>query len=378
VKMFSIAFNLKTWWLSCPALALVLCVGCSSGLENSPGAAVGTQPETSLGQSKVRFRNPEMAARYEAAKTAPRDFKPVYAYAKAVSDASLASLVDPSCGGCAEGAVRYKQRSELEPHYWPIIEDALSMLEVLGKVLGLTAEQVDSLIATKGRLLWLAGRSVEEQNLIDDYARAHPDAVAVVRRRLELLREAGDSSALASQCARSRAKTASASEAARQDLLTACVAFHPGNREGRSDLLDYGKYLPDLTLAEDGVYRTGLVQRCVEKVGDEESRCAEACACEDKDGGKPPVAKCKRTCGGCRSETAAKLRLCKKVADAPPAVARAPQTKPSAAEGGRKPKSAPVKSTPPPKLAPAWSEPGKAAPRPKKVDDGSGPKQVEL
>ena len=367
VKMYGFALNLKRRRLACPTLALVFGIGCSSGLDNTQGSYVRKPPAAKPGQSSIRFRNPEMAALYNAAKTAPRSFEPVYTYAKAVADVSLASLVDPRCGACVEGAVRYKQRSELEPHYWPIIEDALSMLEALGKVSGLAAEQMDPLVAAKGRLLWLAGRSVEEQNLVDDYARAHPDAVAVIRLRLELLREAGDAVSLASQCARSRAKTESAPEAARVDLLTACVAFHPGNKEGRSDMLEYGKYLPNLSPAEDGIYRTNLVQRCVEKVGDEKVRCAEACACEDEDSDKPPTAKCKRTCGGCRNETAQKLHLCKKVADAPPVVVRAPQPKP-----------APVKSAPPPKLAPAWSVPAETTPQPKKVESGKGPKQLEL
>jgi hypothetical protein len=360
--MLSFALNLKKRRLACPTLVFVLGVGCSSGLDNRQGSAVRTRPEAKLGQSTISFRNPEMAARYQAAKAFPRSFDPVYDYAKAVADASLASLVDPSCEACAEGAVKYKRRSEIEPHYWPIIEDALSMLEALGKVPGLSAEQMDPLVATKGRLLWLAGRSVEEQNLIDEYARAHPDAVAVIRRRLELLREAGDATASASQCVRSRAKMESAPEAARVDLLTACVAFHLGNKEGRSDLLHYAMYLPNLSTAEDALYRANLVQRCVEKVGDEEKRCAQACACEDKDSGKQPTAKCKRACGGCHDETAQKLRLCKKVGEAPPVAARAPQPKTAPAESASRPKTAPAKS----------------APRPKKVDNGTGPKPLEL
>jgi len=362
VKMFSFALNLKKRRLACPTLVLVIGVACSPGLDNRQGSAVRTRPEAKLGQGTIRFRNPEMAALYQAAKASPRSFAPVYVYAKAVADISLASLVDPSCGACVEGAVKYKQRSELEPNYWPIIEDALSMLETLGKVPDLAADEVDPLVATKGRLLWLAGRSVEEQNMVDDYARAHPDAVAVIRRRLELLREAGDASAMESQCARSRAKTESAPAAARVNLLTACVAFNPGNREGRSDLLDYAKYLPNLSAAEDAVYRTNLVQRCVDKVGDEGTRCAQACACEEEASDKPPAAKCKRACGGCRSEAAQKLRLCKKVADAPPVVVRPAQPKTAPGESASRPKTAPARS----------------AHRPRKVDDGKDLQKVEL
>ena len=367
MRVLRLASNRKQLRPAWPTLVLVFAVGCSSAVDNRPRSDVRRAQVAKPPQGEIRFRSPEMAARYQAAKAAPRDFDAVYTYAKAVTDASLASLVDTSCASCTGGLPKYKQRSEIEPHYWPIIEDALSMLEALGKVLGLTAEQTDPLVATKGRLLWLAGRSVEEQNLIDDYARSHPDAVAVIRRRLELLREAGDAAGMESQCARSRARTEAAPDAARVDLLTACVAFHPGNKAGTSDVVNYATYLPNLSPAEDALYRTNLVQRCVEKVGDEEARCAEACACEDKDSGKPPTAKCKRACGGCRNETAQKLHVCKKVGDAPPVVVRAPQPKP-----------APAKSAPLPKPAPAWSVPAKSAPQPKKVDTGTGPKPVEL
>ncbi len=227
------------------------------------------------------------------------------------------------------------------------------MLETLGGVPGLPAEQMDLVIAAKGRLLWLAGRSMEEQNLIDDYAHAHPSAVAVVRRRLELLREAGDGSAIESQCTRSRAKTASAPEAARMSLLTACVAFHPNNSEGRSDMLDYATYLPNLSPAEDALYRTSLAERCVAKVGDEGTRCGQACACEDKDSGKAPTTKCKRACGGCRNDLSEKLLACKKLGEPPPPPAATPirATRPK----GTRPKAAPAPSGP--KTAPLWTPP---------------------
>jgi hypothetical protein len=327
VKMLRLALNLHKRRLACPTLVIVFAVGCSSGLDNRQGSDIGPEPETQLGHSKIRFRNPEMAAKYAAAKTSPRSFDPVYAYAKAVTDACLASLVDTNCEACAEGTVKYRQSSELEIQYWPIIEDALSMLEVLGNVSGLAAAQMDPLVATKGRLLWLAGRSAEEQTLVDDYARAHPDAVAVIRRRLELLREADNAAASESQCSRSRTRMESAPEEARLALLTACVALHPGNTEGRSDLMGFAEYLPELSAAEDALYRMNLAQRCVEKVGDEETRCAQACACVNKDSGKQPTAKCKRACGGCRKETAQRLRICKRIGEAPRMTARAPRPK---------------------------------------------------
>jgi hypothetical protein len=339
VKMLGLALNPKKCRLACPTLVMVFGIGCSPGLDNRQGSDIGAEQEAQLGQNKIRFRNPEMAAKYDAAKAAPRSFDPVYAYAKAVTDACLAPLVDSGCKACAEGAVKYKQSSTLEIDYWPIIGDALSMLEALENVPGLAAQQMDPLVATKGRLLWLSGRSAEEQTLIDAYAHAHPDAVGVVRRRLELLREAGDAAASESQCARSRAKTESASEAARLDLLTACVALHPGNTDGRSDLMGYAEYLPNLSTAEDALYRGNLVQRCVEKVGDEEARCTQACACTDKDSGKQPTAKCKRACGGCHNETAQRLRVCKSIGEAPHATVRASRPKTSPAKDSPRPKS---------------------------------------
>jgi hypothetical protein len=299
-----------------------------------------------------------MDALYKAAKASPRSFGPVYAYAKVVTDVCLASLADPSCQTCGEGALRYKRRSELEPRFWPIIDEALAMLDGLGKVLGLTDEEVDTLTATKGRLLWLAGRSAEEQPMIDEYASARPDAVAVIRRRLEILRESGDTVSLEAQCVRSRAKTESSPAAARADLLSACVALHPRNLQGRSDLMEYAKYLPNLTNAEETIYRKYLVQRCEARTSDEEAQCAEGCGCDDAEAGKLS-GKCKRACATCRSEKAQRLRICKKITDAPSAVVHAPRPSP-----------APAVSAPRPR--------GPDAPPRPKVDTGRGPKPMEL
>jgi hypothetical protein len=359
------AATLKLRRLVCPTLVLVLYVGCASSVDNRPASR--TRLATKAGQSKAKFRNPEMDALYKAAKASPRSFDPVYAYAKTVSDACLGSLVDTRCQTCGEGAPRYKPRSELEPQYWPIIEEALSMLDTLGKVVGLSPEEVDKLLAAKGRLLWLAGRSVEEQPMIDDYAQAHPDAVAVIRRRLELLRESGDAVSMEAQCARSRAKTESSPDAARVDLLTACVALHPRNTQGRSDLLDYPKYLPNLTTAEENLYRQNLVERCEARAGDERAQCAEGCACDDKDSDEKPTAKCKKACARCESEMAQRARLCKKITDAPSAVAHAPR-----------PTSAPAPAGPPPKrLPPAKFIQDDNTPKLKR-DTGKGLKPMEL
>jgi hypothetical protein len=57
----------------------------------------------------------------------------------------------------------------------------------------------------------------------------------------------------------------------------------------------------------------------------------------DKDSGKQPTANCKRACGSCRNEMAQRLRLCKKIGEAPHATIRAPR-----------PKTAPAKRSPRP------------------------------
>jgi hypothetical protein len=361
--MLAAAANLNRRRLAGPLLAVVLCLGCSSGLDNQPAPP----PRSKRVQTQPRFRSPEMDAMYKAAKASPHSFDPVYSFAKAVADACLASLAF-KCDACGEGAMRYKQRSELEPHYWPIIEEALSMLDVLGKTAELAApDRVDQLIATKGRLLWLAGRSLEEQTMIDDYAKAHPDAVAVIRRRLELMREASDIAGAEAQCNLARAKTESSPEPARVDLLTACVALHPRNTNGRSDLLDYPKYLPHLTENEEDIYRKSLVDRCEAKADDEESACAEGCGCQEKEGAEPPTGKCKKACARCRSEKSQRIRLCKKITEAPSAVPRPP--KPSAAPT---PAVAPPKRLPPPTVGPSEN-----APKVKR-DTGKGLKPMEL
>ncbi|MBN2573692.1 MAG: hypothetical protein JXP73_03940 [Deltaproteobacteria bacterium] len=344
-----------------PPLVLVLGVACSPALDNRQRPRADDEVE--LGESNITFRNPDLAARYKAAKAAPNNFEAVFAYVKPVADTCMASLVDERCEGCGEGAVRYKRRSELDPHLWPIIEDARSMLEDIENVPGLGLEQMDQLVATKGRLLWLAGRSMEEQTLIYDYARTHPAALAVVRRRLELLRESRDDSALESQCARSRAKMKSASEAARLELLTGCVAFHPDNTHGRSDLLEFANYLPNLAKEEEQLYRSYLVRRCEEKVNEESASCARDCACDDKPGDKKQSAKCKRTCRNCQNETAQRMRMCQEVGEVAP--------EPAAPSAARR-KGAPA--------ARRKGRPGKHAParRKKAVDPGSGPQQAVL
>jgi hypothetical protein len=347
--------------LAWTTLVLVLGAACSPVLKKRPGSDEAT---AEVERPRLRFRSQALAAKHEAAKASPQSFEPVFTYTRAIADLCLASLVDKRCASCEGGPVRYKRLSELDPHNWPFIEDALSMIEVLTNVPGLDATQMDQAVALKGRLLWLGGHSTDEETLIDGYALTHPDAVAVVRRRLELLRDDGDVTELQSQCARSRARMTSAPEAAHIDLLAACVELNPDNRDARADSLDYAQYLPNLSPAEDQLYRTYLVRRCLEMVGDEESRCAESCACNDKPGGRHPTAKCKRGCRDCRSETDQKVRVCKQLGEAPPA----PRPKAAPARTHRR-KAAPA-SAPRPKGAPVR--------RPKPVAPGAEPQQAVL
>jgi hypothetical protein len=302
-------------------LVLVLSAACSASLDNRKGAASSDDGfRSSERQGKLKFPDEDMAAKYKAAKASPNSFEAVSTYGRAVALFCLASLVDTSCTSCEDALPTYRPRSELNTNYWPIIEDVLPMLEPFLNDKGLDEEHIELVVEVKGRLLWLAGRSLDEQTLIDSYALAHPKAVLVVKRRLELLRESGDVSLSESQCSRSRARMKTAPESARVDLLTSCVALHPDNSHARSDITDYANYLPNLAGDEDTLYRTYLAQRCVEKVGDADSRCAEACACENKSAGKSASATCRRKCSACRKENAKYLQVCRDLG--PPAAPR--------------------------------------------------------
>lgn len=291
------------------------------------------------GGSGLRFPSQEIAAKHKAAKVSPQNVEVALDYGRSVVLFCLASLLDTSCTSCEGDLPVYRARSELNTAYWPVIEDALTVLEPFMEGHKLEAGQMDLLVEVKGRLLWLAGRSSEEQTIIDSYALAHPTAMAIVKRRLEILRDAHDAYFFESQCTRSRSRMRSAAEADRLDLLTSCVALHPNNGEARSDPEAYATFLPNLSPDEAALYRTHLVQRCTERVGDEGARCAEACACEAKDAGKSPTAKCKRACGSCRNETAQEILACRKLGEV------APDPVPAQVRRGRG-KSSPVAVSP--------------------------------
>jgi hypothetical protein len=368
VESRRLTLNPKQCWLANATLVLVLGASCSSALGQRPKGDDDTDLLDTPGSSKVRFPNQDLAAKHKAAKASPQKFDPVFDYARTVSVFCLGSLVDTTCASCDDGQVKYKPRSDLNPHYWPIIEDVLSMLDPLMQVKELDAVQMEQLVTAKGRLLWLAGRSSEEENLIDLYAHAHPDAVAVVKRRLELLREERDVVSSESQCTRSRARMKSAPEAARLELLTSCVALHPANSGGKSDPPDYKKYLPNPAPDEESLYRTHLVQRCVEDLGDQDAPCTEACACTDNASDKQSTATCKRTCQDCRSTTEQQIRACKALGTPAPAPAAARARTP-------RPKAAPVSR---PQIAPAPRPKTAPASQPKVVDPNTGPQQAVL
>ena len=132
-----------------------------------------------LGEGKLRLPNQQVTAKYKAAQAAPQSFAPVYAYARIVADFCLGTLEDKRCDSCESDLPRYRRRSELNPHIWPLIEDALTSLDGITNLPEGGSPEMDELTALRGRLLWLAGRSTEEQSLIDGYAFTHPDAVAV-------------------------------------------------------------------------------------------------------------------------------------------------------------------------------------------------------
>jgi hypothetical protein len=305
-------------------VVLAITANCSSALDNKPSTdTVATGQSRGPAEVKLRFPKPELAAKHDLAKAAPNDYDAVFAYAKGVADFCLASLVDKGCASCSDSHVKYKPLSELNPFYWPIIEDVLVLLTELRQDKGLVSEQMEPLIAVSERLLWLAGRSTEGETLIEDYARAHPDALAVVKRRLELLHESGNVAASESQCARSRARMKSALEAARLELLRSCVALHPSNSERKDDPPDFALYLPRPATDEEQLYRTHLVQRCVADLGDIAGRCDQACACEDKQ----QLSACKRGCRDCRNEMNQEMRGCQRFGGSPAVAGAAHQPK---------------------------------------------------
>jgi hypothetical protein len=307
-------------------LLLALVAGCSSALDNQPPAA-DAGPPRKLSDGKLKLPTPELSSKHDAAKAEPESLAPVLAYAKAVTDHCLTLLSDAKAGAAEKD--KAKHLAEPDPDTWLLIEDAMTRLDGLMKVKSLDAAQVGQVVVAKGRLLWIEGRGADEEALIAEHALAHPELIAVVRRRLELLREAGDVKDAEIQCARSRVRLRGAADAVRLELLTTCVALHPDNADGKSNPPDYTKFLPAASKAEQKLYRKHLVQRCVEDLGTRESRCGEACGCKARP--KSERAACKQACTNCRVETAQKIRECKHAGTPAPARAARAKGKPGKA-----------------------------------------------
>ena len=299
---------------------IVCCIApwasCLPGLRGQPRPpATAEETRTVSTQPEPKLPTPDLERKHEAAKRSPQDFDVVLAYAKELSDYAAASLVDVRCGSaCASGPVKHKPASALDGDCRRLIEEALPMLDALMSVQGLSWERMGRWAALKGRLLGLSGRTDDEQTLIDGYALQHPDAVPVIRRRLELLREAGDAKESVAQCNRSRSSLRLAAGQDRLELLIVCVSLHPANKEGRSDPLNFAKYLPRMTRGEKRLYRKHMRECCTrEPVSAEASPCALLCACAPPTAGKS-TGECKKACRGCRKQANARRRACKEYA----------------------------------------------------------------
>jgi hypothetical protein len=293
--------------LARPALLLIIAAGCSSALDNQP-APPDAGPEKPV-DTRLKLPNQDLTDKRAAAQASSEKFEPVFAYAKGVVDYCTAALAEKD----AATKGKPKAMAEPDPNTWLLIEDARGSVDKLMESKGLASAQIQQLVVAKGHLLFLAGRGADEEAMVAEYALGHPDALVVVKRRLELLREASDAKDAEVQCAHSRVKLKSAPDAVRLDLLTACVALHPDNAEGKSDPPDYTQFLPSPSKAEQRLYRKHLIARCIENVGDRQARCKDACGCSAKGFAKDKRAECKKNCVNCRVETAQKIRDCKKI-----------------------------------------------------------------
>ena len=293
------------------ALLAVLGAGCPLPFGRNPAAtpAPAGQPP----KAELRFPSHELAEKYDAAKAYPQSFEAVYTYAKALADHCQGMLVDTSCGAyCAGGPVKYKPASALDADNRLLVENALPKVDVLMNTPGHSWAQMGQLVAVKARLLGFHGRGADERALVDQYAAEHADAFPVVRRRLELLRDAGDARESESQCSRSRGGMKSAPEEARIEILTTCVALHPDNQGGKDDPPDYAKYLPKLASDEQRLYRRHMARRCEQDSDSHEAHCSRICVCDDRPWDKKYTAHCKEVCKGCKEQAVEKVKACKK------------------------------------------------------------------
>ena len=305
----------RNYLIAAAALLTVAGAACSMPFGPRSGAATGGAPTPAVQPPKqdLKFPNHDLAAMYDAAKASPQDFDAVHSYAKALAAYCQGALVDANCGPyCAGGRVRYKPASALDPDLVTLVENALPKLDALMSTPAISWAQMGQWVAVKGRLLGLHGRAAEEKTLIDDYALQHPEALPVVRRRLELLREAQDTKESEAQCTRSRQSARSSTEDTRLELLAACVSLHPENQGGKEDTPDFTKYLPKLAGDEQRLYRKYMARRCEQDAGSHAAHCSRICACDDQPWDKKYTAHCKEVCKGCREQATAKLKSCKK------------------------------------------------------------------
>jgi hypothetical protein len=295
-------------------LASGVATACSLPPRRGGTTPISAAPVPPPAKPELKFPNQELAAMYAAAKASPQSFEPVYGYVKSLGEFCQAQLVDANCGAfCAGGRVRYRPASTLAPELIALVRDALPKMDALMTVATISWDQMAQWVAAKGRLLGLDGRAAEEKALIDDYALQHPEAMPVVKRRLELLREAQDAKEFEAQCRQSRQTLKGATEAVRVELLAACVALHPENGSGREDPRDVGKYLRQPAPDERRLYRRYLTRRCEQDAGAHEANCSRICACDERPRDAKLTANCRTACRGCRAEAGAKAKACKKL-----------------------------------------------------------------
>jgi len=297
------------------AVLTVIGTACSLPFAGRSRTSAGrpAAPAGEPSQKELKFPNHDLATAYDVAQAYPQNFDAVYGYAKALSDHCQGSLVDTSCGPyCAGGPEKRKPASALDPDSRFLVENALPKVDTLMSTPGLSWAQMGQAVAVKARLLGFSGRTADEKALVDGYAAQHPESFPVVKRRLEILRDANDAKELEAQCARSRDSVKSAPEDARLEVLTGCVALHPDNKGGKDDPQDYAKYLPKLAGDEQRLYRKHMARRCQQETDLHQASCSRICVCDDRPWDKKYAAHCKEVCRGCRTQAVEKLKGCKK------------------------------------------------------------------
>jgi hypothetical protein len=194
-----------------------------------------------------------------------------------------------------------------------LVGNVLPKVDVLMAQGNLNDAQMGKAVAIKGRLLYFDQRGGEEKTLLDGYVAEHPAAMPVVRRRLELLRDAKDSAGSEAQCKTTRQSLKGASEDERLGVLTMCVSLHPENKQGHDDPADYAKYLPGASGDETHLYRGHMIKACLGDSDSHDLHCQRICVCNDRPWDKKYTDHCIEVCHGCRDEAAARRKRCGKM-----------------------------------------------------------------